>query len=69
MLFWGIVFLLSGIVLVVGSYCNWDWFMRIWKDVDWVEALGRNGARILYALIGLFCIVIGSLIAFGVIKP
>jgi len=41
----------------------------MWKDVDWVEALGRNGDRILNALIGLFGIVMGSLILFGVIKP
>ena len=53
MVFWGIVIVLIGVMLIVGSYFNWNWFMKMWKDVDWVEALGRNGARVLYSIIGL----------------
>jgi hypothetical protein len=69
MLFWGLVIIMLGVGLIIGSYFNWDWFMKIWKDADWVEALGRNGARILYGIIGFLGIVIGALIVFGVIKP
>jgi len=68
MLFWAIIMIMIGIGLIVGAYFNWNWFMKIWKDVDIVETLGRNGARILYAIIGLFGVVLGFLIAFGVIK-
>lgn len=68
MVFWGIVIVLIGVMLIVGSYFNWNWFMKMWKDVDWVEALGRNGARVLYSIIGLLGIVLGLLIAIGVIK-
>ena len=68
MIFWGIVIIALGIGLIIGSYYNWDWFMKMWKDADWVEALGRNGARILYAIIGLFVIGIGLLLTLGVIK-
>ena len=68
MVFWGIVIILIGVGLIAGSYFNWNWFMKMWKDVDWVEALGRNGARVLYSIIGLLGIVLGLLIAIGVIK-
>ena len=68
MIFWGIIIILLGLGLIVGSYCNWDWFMKIWKDADWVEALGRNGARVLYAIIGFFGVILGLLISLGIIK-
>lgn len=57
-----------GIYLIVGSYYNWNWFMNIWKDINMVEVLGRNGARILYAIIGLAGVVLGLLMMLGVVK-
>lgn len=58
-----------GIGLIVGSYYNWDWFMKMWGHINMVELLTRNGARIFYAIAGLAFIVLGVLIMIGIAKP
>jgi hypothetical protein len=64
-LFWSVF----GIITIVGSWFNWNWLFRgPWKYIDMVERLGRNGARIYMATVGLALFAFGLLILFGVIS-
>ena len=58
-----------GIVLIVGAYYNWDWFMKMWWHINITEILGHGCARIFYAICGLASVVVGLLMMLGIIKP
>ena len=51
-----IIFLLSGIVSLLASLFNWDWFFTADNAGFLVKRLGRNGARWAYGTIGAFFI-------------
>jgi hypothetical protein len=48
----------AGAFAVVAAWRDWDWFMEGRKARVWVQLLGRNGARVLYALIGAGLLVL-----------
>ncbi len=44
---------------ILGAVFNWDWFFNNHKAIPIVKLFGRNGARIFYAIIGIFILGIG----------
>jgi hypothetical protein len=58
----------AGLFVLAGSAFNWDWYWRRRRTQVWVDLLGRTGARIFYAILGLAVSVGGVLIAADVIS-
>ncbi len=58
---------LFGLVAIAGGLFNWDWFMNARKVQMVAKLLGRGGARVFYCLLGSAIVVLGLLMAFGVI--
>lgn len=48
-----------GIFCIVCAAMNWDWFMNSRKARFMCNLLGRNGARIFYAILGAVITVMG----------
>jgi hypothetical protein len=44
---------------MAGAYFNWDFFMKNSRAWLFVKLFGRNGARIVYGLLGAFLVTIG----------
>ena len=57
-----------GIFSICGAAMDWDWFMNNRRARFFVRILGRNGARIFYALLGMGLFVLGLLIAMGIVE-
>jgi len=64
----GWLFVFAGCFSLAGAVCDWDWFMNNRKTRAFVSMLGRTGARIFYAALGIGLAVLGLLVAFGVIQ-
>ena len=62
-----IFFVLAGLFSFAGAVFDWEWFMTNYRAAAFVRLLGRNGARVLYALLGVFLAVLGMAGAFGLI--
>ena len=56
-----------GLFVLAGSAFNWEWYWDRRRTRVWVDLLGRAGARILYAIMGAAVLVLGVLMAAGVI--
>jgi len=63
----GLVFVAIGIFALLGSICDWEFFMNSRKGARMSKMIGRNRARILYAAIGTLVLVIGVLITAGIL--
>lgn len=46
------IFLLAGVIALLASLLNWDWFFTADNASFVVKRLGRGGARIVYGVIG-----------------
>lgn len=53
------VFVLVGILSIMASIFNWEWFFTAHNSQFIVRNLGRNWARIFYALLGIGMIAAG----------
>ena len=53
------VFVLVGILSLMASVFNWEWFFTAQNSQFIVRILGRNKSRIFYAILGLAMIVAG----------
>jgi small neutral amino acid transporter SnatA (MarC family) len=53
------LFILAGLFSFAGALFNWEWFMTNYKAAVFVRILGRSGARILYAILGLLLAALG----------
>lgn len=53
------VFVLVGILSLMASVFNWEWFFTAQNSQFIVRALGRNKSRIFYAILGLAMIAAG----------
>lgn len=51
--------MLAGAFAIAGGILNWDWFMEHRRARIFVRLLGRQGARVLYALLGVAIIGLG----------
>ena len=54
-----------GLLSIVASITNWEWFFKQRRAQMMVRLMGRNGARIFYALLGTFFAVVGWLVLSG----
>ena len=59
----------AGALCLAGAYFNWDWFMNHRKARLLVRVLGRNGARVLYGVLGATLLLTGFLSLVGTIDP
>lgn len=66
--FMGLLVMGGGIFAICGATCDWDWFMGHHKAKLLVAMLGRNGARVFYALFGAVLAVAGLLMLLGIIE-
>jgi hypothetical protein len=64
-----ILSIFGGLFSLTGAVLDWEWFITNYKAAVFVRILGRNRARLFYALLGLFLIALGLAGAFGVIPP
>jgi small neutral amino acid transporter SnatA (MarC family) len=64
-----ILTILGGLFSLTSAVLDSERFMTNYKAAVLVRLLGRTGARLFYALIGLLLIALGSAAAFGVIPP
>jgi hypothetical protein len=62
------ILVVCGVFAICGSLMNWEWFMNHRKARFMTRMLGRGGTRIFYGLLGTALVVLGLLIAFGVIE-
>ena len=61
--------ILGGLFSFAGALFNWEWFMTNYKAAVFVRLLGRGGARLFYAFLGLSLAALGFAGAFGLIPP
>jgi hypothetical protein len=54
-----------GVLTIVASITNWEWFFKQRRAQTMVKLMGRNAARIFYALLGTFFAVFGWLVLSG----
>ncbi len=67
---WAIILsIFAGLFSLAGAILDWEWFMTYYKAAFFVRILGRNGARLFYALLGLALASLGLGAAFGLIPP
>ena len=64
----GLIFVVAGAFSFAGALFNWDWFMGARKVRFVVSILTRTGARVFYAILGLFLLVLGVLITSGILE-
>ncbi|GAF04848.1 Imm17 family immunity protein [Saccharicrinis fermentans] len=62
-----VLFLVFGMVLFTAALFNWEYFFSLRKAKMLSKAIGLNGARVVYALLGLFFSLLGAdmLMAWG----
>jgi hypothetical protein len=65
----GVSFAGLGILLMVLAVLDWDYLMNHPKARPVTALVGRTGARVFYALIGLVIVAAGIAIATGLIGP
>jgi len=63
----GLAFVAIGVFSILGAVCDWDWFMNARKARFLVTILTRNGARVLYMILGVALVVLGVLGILGVV--
>ncbi len=57
----------AGLFSVCGAVFDWDFFINNYRARPFVMLFGRTGARIFYTGLGLFLMVLGVLLMFGVL--
>ncbi len=61
----GLFVIALGYYPIAGAIMNWDWFMKSRRVRLFVTLLGRNGARLVLALAGMFVLFLGFVIILG----
>ena len=64
----GWLFVAIGAFAICGAVLDGDWFMNNRRARLFVRLLGRNGARLFYTLLGSCLLVLGLLLALGIIE-
>ncbi|MEO7477708.1 MAG: immunity 17 family protein [Lysobacteraceae bacterium] len=54
-----LIAIFAGAFCIVAAFLDWDWFFNNWRARLFVNLFGRNGARVVYALMGVGLIVVG----------
>ncbi|NBX37155.1 MAG: hypothetical protein EBR10_08040 [Planctomycetes bacterium] len=63
-----LIFIAGGVFSIYGAVTDWDWFINHHKARFYVSILGRSGARVFYGVLGIVLIVLGALMALGILK-
>ena len=63
----GLIIVAAGAFSMCGAGFDWDFFMNNHKAWLFVKLFGRQGARIVYLLLGLCFVVVGILMTVGII--
>jgi hypothetical protein len=50
----------AGVFVIAAAIFDWDWFFNNYKAKFFVDALGRNGARMFYGVLGVAILFLGS---------
>jgi hypothetical protein len=50
---------MSGLFVIAAAILDWDWFFEDWRAKFFVDALGRDGARLLYGVLGVALLFLG----------
>jgi hypothetical protein len=50
----------AGVFTIAAAILDWDWFFENYKARFFVDALGRNGARVFYGVLGAVILFLGS---------
>lgn len=58
----------AGLFSIVGAAMDWDWFMNNSRAWLFVKMFGREGARVVYILLGLFLCAMGLAGIIGIIR-
>jgi immunity protein 17 of polymorphic toxin system len=64
----GWLFAGCGAFAICGAAFDWDWFMNNHKARLFVILLGRRGARLVYGFLGSGLVVLGALMATGLLQ-
>jgi len=54
-----------GVLTLFAALSNWEWFFKQRRAKNIVKLVGRNGARVIYALLGTLFAVIGWMVLSG----
>jgi hypothetical protein len=54
-----VIAVLSGIFVLIAVISDWNWFFEHPKARFFVNAFGRNGARLFYGVLGCALLLIG----------
>jgi len=57
--------LILGVLIFVAAVTNWDWYFKQRRAQTMIKLLGRNGARVLYAALGLLFAVFAWMVLNG----
>ena len=50
------IFVGVGLLAILASFFNWDWFFKAQNTQSLVKSVGRKRARLFYAVLGLLMI-------------
>ena len=64
----GIVFSFFGVIGVAGGLLNWQVLMEPSHNYSFIRALGPNGMRVFYIVLGLFLFAVGIAFLIGLIR-
>ena len=64
----GLIIVGAGLFALAGAVFDWDFFMESRKARFFTAIVGRTGARIFYTILGIALLVLGALMAAGVIQ-
>jgi len=58
----------GGAFTICCAVFDWEWFMNQWNARFFIRVFGRSGTRIFFAFVGAAILVLGVLIASGIIE-
>lgn len=51
-----------GVFVIAAAVLDWDWFFNNWRARFFVKLLGRDGARLFYAALGVLMFVLAAML-------
>lgn len=64
----GLILVAAGMFSVLGGALDWDFFMNSRRAQLFVSLLGRNGARVVYIVLGVLISAVGAAVTLGILK-
>lgn len=62
-----VFFIIIGLITVLACVFNWEFFFEHNKAQSLLKKFGRNGARIVYGILGALILVLGIFLLLGTI--